>query len=96
MTSAAVPPERDRAEQHLRPAEDGIRLANKPVHLHSIRPQRLLVNVQLEVDAETELREDGDEENIGKFAVRAGEKSAPLVCVTKDIAAEGERDASSL
>ena len=39
---------------------------------------------------------DGDEEDVGEFAMCAGKKGAPLVCVAKDVAAEGERDTSSL
>ena len=48
------------------------------------------------LDHSSSPEEDGDEEDVGEFAVRAGKEGAPLVCVAKDVAAEGERDTRGL
>ena len=56
----------------------------------------LLVDVQLEVDAEPELEEDGEEEDVRHGAVRAGEEGAAAVRVPEDVPREGERNAATL
>ena len=96
MPAATVPSERDRAEEHLHPPEDGVRLADDAVRAHGPRADRLFVDVQLEVDAEPELEEDGEEEDIRHRAVRAGEEGAAAVRVPEDVPREGERDAATL
>ena len=61
VPAATVPPERDRAEQHLRPAEDREELPHDAVRADSPRAERALVYVELEVDPERELEGDGCE-----------------------------------
>jgi hypothetical protein len=51
-----VPAKYDRAKQHLRPPEHGVRLSDDAMCAHGPGPQRPLVDVQFEVHAECELR----------------------------------------
>lgn len=85
ITAAAVSPERDRSEQHLRPADDGVGLADNAVQADSPRTDSLFMYMQLEVDAEGELEEDGREEDVGEGAVDACEESAAAVRVPKNV-----------
>lgn len=56
VSPATVPPERDRSEEHLHPAEDGVRFSDDTVQPDRPRTQRLFVYVKLEVYAESELQ----------------------------------------
>ena len=56
VAAATVSPERDRAEEHLHPAEDGVCFSNDAVQPNHPRTQRLFVYVKLEVYAERELQ----------------------------------------
>ena len=91
-----IPAKRDRAEQHLRPSEHGVRPAVRAVRAHGPRAPRPLVDVELEVDAERELRREGQEEDICERAVRALQEPPAAVRVSEDIAAEREQAARGL
>ena len=93
VPAATVPPERDRAEQHLRPAEDRIELPDDAVRADSPRAEGALVYVELEVDPERELEGEGGEEDVGHLAVRPGEEGASAVRVPEDVAPDGEGEA---
>jgi hypothetical protein len=79
--------ERDRAKEHLRPPEHRERLADEPVRAHGPGPQRPLVDVQLEVHAERELRRNRKEQHVRERAVRALEETAAAVGVPEYVAA---------
>ena len=51
MAATAVSPESDRAEEHLRPANDGVSLAYNAVHDNGVRTYAAFVDVKLEVDS---------------------------------------------
>ena len=92
----AVPAKHDRAKQHLRPPEHGVRLSDDAMRAHGPRPQRPLVDVELEVHAERELRSQRQEKELGEHAVRAREEHPAAVRVSEDITSERERDARGL
>jgi hypothetical protein len=92
----AVPAKRDRAKQHLRPPEHGVRLSDDAMRAHSPRPQRPLVDVKLEVHAECELRGQRHKEEFGEHAVRAREELPTDVGMPEDVTSERERDARGL
>ena len=96
VAAATVSPERDRAEEHLHPAQDGVHLADDAVQTHCPRTDGLLVYVQLEVDAEGELEGDRDEEDVGHLAVRSGEECASAVRVSQHIASSCEHESYAL
>ncbi len=95
-TIPTVPAKHDRAKQHLRPPEHGVRLADDAMRTHGPRPQRPLVDVQLEVHAERELRDQRPEEELGERAVSARGEQPAAVGVPEDGATERERDARGL
>lgn len=95
-TVPTVPAKNNRAKQHLRPPEHGERLADDAMRTHGPRPQRPLVDVQLEVHAKRELRSQRHEEKIGERAVRAREELPAAVGVPEDVSTERERDARGL
>jgi hypothetical protein len=87
IAAATIPAERDRAKQHLRPPEHGVRPSDEPVRAHGQGPQRALVDVQLEVHAERELRRERQEQDLGERAVRTPEEFAAAVRVPEHVAA---------
>lgn len=92
----AVPTERDRAKQHLRPPEHGERLSDDAMRTHGPRPQRPFVDVKLEVHAKSELRAQRHEEEFSEYAVRAREELPAAVGVSEDVTSERERDTRGL
>jgi hypothetical protein len=59
-------------------------------------PQRPLVDVQLEVHAKSELRRDGQKQDVGEWGVRAFEELPASVRVPEYVAAQCQYDASGL
>lgn len=76
VAATTVSPESDRAEQHLRPADDGVRLAYDAVHNDSVRTYATFVDMELEVDSESQLQSDRDEHDVGHGAVDPMEECA--------------------
>lgn len=64
MSSSTVPSESDRTEEHLNPANNRVGFSDHTVRLDSIRAQSTLMNVKLQVDAERNLKEDGNKDDI--------------------------------
>ena len=63
---------------------------------HGPGPQRPLVDVQLEVHAESELRRDGQKQDVGEWGVRAFKELPTSVRVPEYVAAQCEYDAYGL
>lgn len=79
--------ERDRAKEHLRPPEHRERPADEPVRAHGPGPQCPLVDVQLEIHAEHELRGDRKKEHVRERTMRVREETAAAVGVPEYVAA---------
>lgn len=95
-TVTTITAERDRTKEHLDPSEHRIRLSNDAVRAHGPGTQRPLVDVQLEVHAQRELRRDRHEEDIGELAMRARKKLSATVRVPEYVAAQRERESCGL
>ena len=85
VVAAAVASESDRSEQHLAPANDRVGFTDDTVEAHSPRTDSLFVYMELEVDAKSELQEDGGEHDIGEEAVDAREEGSAAVRMTEDV-----------
>lgn len=96
ITTAAVSPERDRTEQHLRPSQNRVRFAHYPVRSDCPRTYGFFVYMQLEVHAERELEEDGYQENVRHDAMNTGEERSAAVCMPEDVSAESQCNACTL
>ncbi len=96
MAAPAVPSERRRAEQELHPTQHRIRLANHAVQSDHPWPQRLFVYMQLEVYPETQLREDGHNQDIRIRAVHCFEELSAVVLMPKKVAAQRQHEAGGL
>ena len=96
VAPTTVASERDCAEQHLHPSEDGVRLPYHSMQPNSPRSESLLVYVELEVNAQEELQADRDKEDARHLAVRPGKKRSPAMRMAKNIAGSSKRKSETL
>ena len=82
MTTPTVPSECNRTEEHLCPSNNWIRLANNTMNSNSPRTNGLFLNMELEVYPESNLDEERDENNIGRYAVYSGKEGTSAMSVT--------------
>jgi len=94
--AATISAERDCAKEHLCPSQHRVRPAHDPMRAHGPGPQRPFVDVQLEVHTESELRRDGQKQDVGERDVRAFEELPASVRVPEYVAAQCEYDACGL
>ena len=96
ITTSAVPSECYRAEKHLRPSKDRIRLADHSMRQNGPRTDGHFVYVKFEVHAERKLEEDGYEEDVCHNAMDAREVSSAAVCVSENVSAKCQSNACAL
>ena len=90
VPSAAIPSERDRAEEHLYPSKYRESLTDDAMSAHGIWTQCTLVDVQLEVNPEGKLGKDRNEENGAKFFVCRRKKLAALMGMSEEVTSKSQ------
>lgn len=96
LAAATISPERNRTEEHLRPANDWVRLADDAVSADGPRTDGFFVYVQFEIYAECKLEENRDEEYVRHDAMDAGKEGAAAVGMAQDVPANRESNACAL
>jgi hypothetical protein len=96
VITAAISPEGDSTEQHLRPPDDRIRLAYNTVQTHCPRTNSLLMYMEFQVDTESELEENWDKEDVGKRSVDACEECTTTMRMSKKVASQSQNNARTL
>jgi hypothetical protein len=92
----AVATKDDGAKEHLHPSPERVRLPDHAVRDDGVRAERALVDVQLKVHAEHELREERDDDDVPEFLVRGRGELPPSVRMPEKDARERQRDAGAL
>jgi len=85
----AIALQRNCTKEHLHPTDDRVRLPDYSMEFHKVRADTLFVNVELEIDADQELKKHWDKDDGGERPMGGWREHASLVRMPKNITTSG-------